>query len=173
MSGLQFRELLSVPFTTSHVVPAVALPPFNTFFIQGTKKEKPLVLPLPFCWQHGWVKAAEQVDFTARHTEILAATWPWLHGPSSMAAPSAGCAKTAPGGHLLIPGRRIASPFFLLKYVISKVLPSFLIEPATCPSSELSGIGSARHSRNFEQLLSQKLPLWLPSHDRKKKARLC
>lgn len=124
------------------------------FFMQGTKKEKPLLLPLLFCSQHRWLKAAEQVKFTVRCVEILVATWPqhWLHGPR------AGHAKMAPSGCLLTPGR---TTFFLLKYIITETLPTSLIGLAICHSSEPSGIGSVRHSRGFKQLLSQKLPLWL------------
>lgn len=137
--------------------------------MRSAQKEKLLPPPLRFCSQRGWLKVAEQAKLAASCAEMVAAAWSQLHGPDHMAAPGAG----RPGSWHSPPlekRRKKMCMCFFLKYFITEVIPSSVIRPATCPSSEPSETG---HSRSFEQLLAQKLPLWLPPPTKKKEKPNC
>ncbi|KAF2984585.1 hypothetical protein EK904_003531, partial [Melospiza melodia maxima] len=58
--------------------------------VWGAKKEK-LLPPLPFCWQHGWLKAAEQVRFIVSPAIVIQAKMAaavWRRADSNHAVPA-------------------------------------------------------------------------------------
>lgn len=133
----------------------------------GFEKEKLLLPLLPFCLQHAWIKVAMWAQFTVDWAEMAPDAWvlpvpalvarSWLHGRSWLRmAPVAwphqdgavGCLPTTQKKN-----KSMRAVFFLLKYVIREALPTSLAGLVTCSFSEPSGIGCARHSRSFEQLL--------------------
>ncbi|KAM4793937.1 coiled-coil domain-containing protein 126 isoform 1-T1 [Cyanocitta cristata] len=67
-----------------------------------------------------------------------------------------GCAGI-PWQQRLIPSGKTAPCCFafVLKCVITEVLPTSLIGPAACPCSEPSGIGSAGHGGSFQKLFTE------------------
>lgn len=149
------------------------LAPLSTALHTGCPKgKKLLLLLLPFCPQHGWLKAGKQVKFIVSHAEMTVAIWcfrgraTW-QGPVAERSQPCGCSWLQNGPPAAWPptamqGRSPVAPspplggeeeseiarFFLLKNVIIEVLLTSLIGPAKCQLSESLRIGSAGHSRS-------------------------
>lgn len=113
----------------------------------------PCRLPLPFCLQHGWLKAAKQVKFIASH-----AMWPhpchpgWVATPRARMIPGWAHWDGAPqlGGPWRLhqkTSQRACVLFFILEYVITEALVTSLIGPSNMSVVKPSGIGCARHSK--------------------------
>lgn len=135
--------------------------------MQGAEKEKLLPLLLPFCWQHGWLKVAKQTNHLTSHGSghMIRVRGPGCDASAVRLQQPCGClwCQEGPshGTSPPLPRRRRTAGFFLLKYVTTETLPTSLIGPAIA-HSEPSQIGSAGHSRIFEELSLSEAAPWHP-----------